>query len=310
MIFDYTEVQMIKEELLATKNQIEKLLKSDLFYKDNIRDKEEEKIAVYSVTSNCFDFLRVSIKSLLYNSDVDKVIVISDSDELPSDFPKDIINVPIKDAPEYIRQDGPNSKTSFRLHCLLKVALHKVLTQYDKVLLLDYDTIVRKDISDLWDIQLGDRYYLAGVPEINRTRGSVYGYFPKRDFKAMSNVIFKRMIYVNAGVLLLNLRKLRDDGAGDEMIDRINENEYALPEQDVINEVCHRNIYLLPDEYNSNHFGAQSPNPKIIHYAAQEKKLDYEDVIPFRDMPWTRIKEHRELDYRKTLELGDTQSWS
>lgn len=307
MVFDYTAVQKIKKELVETRRQISSLLKSDIFFRDNVEDDQNEKIAVYSLTSDRFKYLRPSLKSLLYNSDVDKVIVVTDADKLPADFPKEIECITIKEPPDYLHLDGPNSNTRFKLPCIIRVAFHRLFENYNKILSLDYDTIVRKDISPLWDIQLGDRYYLAGVPETNRTRGSVYGYFPKQDFVAMSSVIFKYVTYVNAGVLLMNLKKLREDGTGDEMIEMINDDEYILPEQDVMNAACHRNIYLLPSDYNSNRFAVQAPNPRIIHYAGMDKKLDYEDVAYFNKMPWSRIKEHRELNYKKDLTLGEEE---
>lgn len=303
-MIDYTELQAFKAQLLSIQRQIDELLKSEALLSKNRKDEQKEKVAVYSVTSDRFYFLRASIKSLLFNSDVDKIIVISDADELPKDFPKDIELMTIKKPPKYMHMDGPNSKSEFKLYCLLRVAFHKLFPQYGKILSLDYDTIIRRNISELWDIQLGDDYYVAGVNEPDRTRGSVYGYYPKRDFKALSNVIFKHVTYINAGVMLMNLKKLRDDGVGDRMIEMLNDGEYALPEQDVINSACHRNIYLLDPDYNSCNLTRQTVNPKIVHYARMEKKLDYEDVVPYRDASWERVKEHREMNYGKTLELS------
>ena len=303
-MINYTELQEFKNQLLSMQRQIDEMLKSEALFSKDRKDEQQEKVAVYSVTSDKFYFLRASIKSLLFNSDVDKIIVISDADELPKDFPKDIELVTIKKPPKYMHFDGPNSNSEFKLYCLLRVAFHKIFPQYNKILSLDYDTIVRRGISELWDIQLGDDYYVAGVNEPDRTRGSVYGYYPKRDFKAMSNVMFKHVTYINAGVMLMNLKKLRDDGVGDKMIDMLNEGEYALPEQDVINSACHRNIYLLNPDYNSCNLTRQTVNPKIVHYARMEKKLDYEDAVPFRDMTWDRVKEHREINYGKTLVMS------
>lgn len=303
-MIDYTELQDFKNQLLSMRNKIDDMLKSEVLFAKHRKDNQKEKIAVYSVTSDRFDFLRASIKSILFNSDVDKIYVITDADALPKDFPKDIELITIKKPPKYMHLDGPNVKTEFKLYCLLRLAFYRLFPQYDKILSLDYDIIARRDISDLWNIQLGDDYYLAGVPEADRTRGSVYGYYPKRDFKALSNVIFKHVTYVNAGVLLLNLKKLRDDEVGDRMIDMLNDGEYALPEQDIFNTACHKNMYLLSPDYNSCNLTKQTVNPKIIHYARMEKKLDYEDVAPYKEMSWERVKEHRQLNYAKSLELS------
>lgn len=304
MSFNLTELNKMESQLSSMRDQIDSLLNSALFIDNNCKDAEEEKVAVYSATSNCFDFMKVSIKSLLYNSDVDKIFVISDVDNLPDDFPNEIINIAFKTPPEYIYPDGPNIKSIYKAHGLYKLALHRIFPEYNKVLYLDYDTVVKRDISKIWDVQLGDRYYFAGVPEINKYIKYQTGFFPKRDFMATSLEKYDKITYINSGVLLANLRCLREDGVGDIMIDRVNDEKYILPDQDVINDVCKGRIYLLPGEWNANRFADLVPRPRIIHYAGQEKSLEYEDVAEFRDMPWNRVQEHREITYKKRISFS------
>ena len=305
MKLDFTEVQKTKLELLKCQEMISNLLRSDLFYSNDYIDEQPEKIAVYSTTANTFDFLRPSLKSLYFNSDVDKVILITDTDDIPEDFPKELEVITLKEPPNFLIEDGPNLHSKYTYFCLLRVGLHRLFPQYNKILSLDYDTIIRKDICDLWNNNLGNRYYVGGVMETKRTKGTVYGYNPFDSFLAMSSVQFSRVNYVNAGVLLLNLKKLRDDGAGDEMIDFINEQEFLLPEQDIFNRVCHRSMLLLSNEYNSNRFSEELIDPKIIHYAGKEKKLDWPDVKPYAEMSWSRVKYRRETRYKKPLTIKE-----
>lgn len=305
MVFDFTEIEKTKIELLKCREMIDDLLKSDIFYSKHCLDDQKEKIAVYSTSSNTFDMLRASLKSLYFNSDVDRVILITDTKEIPSDFPKELEVITLKEPPDFLIKDGPNSGCRFTYFCLLRVGLHRLLPDINKILSLDYDTVVRKDISEIWDNELGGRYYLAGVLEPRRTKGTVYGYNPFDSFIAQSVVQFKNVNYVNGGVMLLNLKKLREDGVGDDMIDLINEQEFFCPEQDVINALCHRSIKVLPPTYNSMDFSFPVVDPKIVHYATKSNKLEMADAKLYSALPWSRIKERREKRYNKQLTVED-----
>ena len=77
---------------------------------------------------------------------------------------------------------------------LLRVVFSKIFPHLDRILTIDNDTIVRENISELWDLDLTD-YYLAGCPEYKKTSNN--------------------HIYINMGLAMLNLKKFRDDGMDD-----------------------------------------------------------------------------------------------
>jgi lipopolysaccharide biosynthesis glycosyltransferase len=84
---------------------------------------------------------------------------------------------------------------------LIRAALSKIFSNLDTILSLDVDTIVNENISALWDIDLTN-YYLAAVKEPDKTTD---------DF-----------LYINMGVVLFNLKKLREDKKDDEIINALN----------------------------------------------------------------------------------------
>jgi lipopolysaccharide biosynthesis glycosyltransferase len=71
---------------------------------------------------------------------------------------------------------------------LIRAALSKIFSTLDTILSLDVDTIVNENISDIWNICLDD-YYLAAVKEPEKST--------------------KDKLYINMGVALFNLKKLR-----------------------------------------------------------------------------------------------------
>ncbi len=81
--------------------------------------------------------------------------------------------------------------------CLLKFDICELIKEYDKLLYLDGDIIVRKDLSELYHTELGDNY-AAGVKEL---------YCMKKDDGC-----------INAGIMLFNARKMREDGMRDILV--------------------------------------------------------------------------------------------
>ena len=211
------------------------------------------KIAVYTGTRNYYEFMVPAVKSLLKNSDVEKIYLLIEDDEFPYQLDKvETINVSDQ---EYFHRDGPNMNSRFTYMALMRAALAFVFPQYDRILSLDVDTIVRKNISDLWELPI-DNYYMAMAPEFHKSTSD--------------------WMYCNAGVTLFNLEKLRD-GKAKEIIRELNREQYPFMEQDVINYLCQGEIYPMDGDYNANSWTTHSDDPKIIHYAG------YKDWTSFPD---------------------------
>lgn len=206
------------------------------------------KAACYCGTRNVYEDMMTAMNSLLKNSDVDRVYLLIEDDTFPYRLPNKVETINVS-GQQYFRPEGINFRSRWTWMVLMRCALHRVLPELDKVLSLDIDTIVDADISELWDIDLDD-YYLAAVKELHKSVAEPY---------------------INAGVMMLNLEKLRD-GTGDKMIDALNSRPYGFCDQDVINEHCKGHIYLLPSDYNVNCFTAQTDNKKIYHFAGIDRR--------------------------------------
>lgn len=231
------------------------------------------KAACYCATRNVYDDVIPALKSLLKHSDVEKVYLLLEDDEFPEKLPEccEVINV---SGQEIFRPDGPNFVQHWTWMALMRAALTKVLPQeLDRVLSLDLDTIVLDDISELWDEDL-DGWYIAGVPEPLKCRGD--------------------MVYINNGVVLQNLKLLRETHMDDEIIRKLNRKFYFAPEQDAINVCCWGMVKALDGRYNvtPEDFTKRSDHsPKIIHYAAVKADWrKYALVERYRKLPWCKVR--------------------
>lgn len=234
-----------------------------------------EKTAVYMGTRNIYSDMIPSLKSLLRNSDVEKVYFLIEDDEFPEYLPPcvEVINV---SGQKYFKPDGPNYKNPWTWMPMMKAALTKVLPD-DRTLILDYDVFFVKNIgSELWDIDLAD-YYFAGVTE-----------WKKEGFKQP---------YINLGVVLLNLKKIREDGMDDKFIHSLNTEYTFTNEQDVMNRLCNGHIKTISSTYNMNDYVEPCEDPKVIHYAgigenfpwSRKRWQDLPAAKRFRRMSWEEV---------------------
>ena len=74
--------------------------------------------------------------------------------------------------------------------------IHKLVTNYDKIIYCDVDTVIIKDLSPLFNLGINN-YCIAGVKE-------------NRDSAYCKMLKIKNNTYFNAGVLLMNLKKIRE----------------------------------------------------------------------------------------------------
>ena len=203
-------------------------------------------------------------------------------------------------------KDFPVGNAYINLTTYFRLVIQDKLPDIDKVLYLDCDTIVNGDLKDLWTTEMGD-YAVAGVRD--RVNDSIRLYnrlrYPMCDG------------YVNAGVLLINLKKWRES----RVFERAKKMAKAMPEalknhdQDIINAIYHGQILMLPFRYNLLEYYLYveewlyldrkyypeiveaCKNPVIIHFCMPQKPWHYECINPFREIyykyrkmtPWPEV---------------------
>ena len=228
------------------------------------------KAAVYGATRNVYGDLIAPIKSLMLNSDVDQIYVLTEDDSIdPFKLPKEVKFINVSDQ-KFFKPDGANYSQRWTWMTLMRIALCHIFPQMDKIVWFDNDTIVQKDISDLWDIDLGD-CYVAGVKEPQQSR---------------------RNLYINAGVLVFNLELLRE-GKADEMIRVLNRQKLAYPDQDVINCLCQGYIKEIPSIYNVYDQTTSTDDQRVIHLAGKWNFSSDPIVKKYREIPWIAVEKKR-----------------
>ena len=247
-----------------------------------------KRVAAYTGTRNLYRMMVPAVKSMIINSDVDNIYLFIEDDEFPKSYgmPEEIVHTINCSKQKYFPPDGPNMKSKFTYMALMRAAFYKEFPELDRILSLDVDTIVNEDISDIWDLPLGNDYYFAASKEPGAS-------------KMWSDLTGTDFLSTNIGVCLQNLRKFRDDGKGDEIIEMLNTKRSDYVDQEAFNYMCQGHIYDLPPEYNSNYFTKECERPKIVHYAGIKKWDEKLLVKKYAACPWNEVLTYRKRRYRK-----------
>ncbi len=172
---------------------------------------------------------------------------------------------------------------------------------YKKAIYLDTDVIVEKDLSEYFNTDLGDNF-IAGVKAAGYLIHPDRKYYREMGLDDLSQ-------YINAGVTLWNLEKVRNEN----MVPKLSElakNNYRTVDQDVVNIAFYNNIKHLPLKYNlmtkyapfdssnsfykiedltsifgKNEIDEALKNPVIIHFASKIKPWNNEKAF-MADIWW------------------------
>ncbi len=164
----------------------------------------------------------------------------------------------------------------------------------ERVLYLDPDMIVNGSLENFFHMDLG-KDVMAAVRD--RPAGM--------DNKARLG-LKDHSVYVNSGVLLMDLKKMRERKSVEDVQKFLAQNgkEMVFPDQDIINSMWEGDIRQVPDAYNLNpnvlylKEYVQTPFPgrvrklgRILHYMGPEKPWD-KGYMGGLYLPWGRAEWH------------------
>lgn len=192
------------------------------------------------------------------------------------------------------RSKRPLSKAAYYRLLLASVLPNEI----DKILYLDCDIIVLKDLSEVFNIEL-NKYALAATldnfPYTNQHRLQLHMEADERTFCS--------------GIMLVNLKYWRDNDCEPQLLEYAKRyrKEVYLHDQDVLNYLFKKKWFLLPPKWNRvayAHICKPSPryrnfdyfeyrrSPMLIHYADPRLK------------PWLAIRTPYKNEYLKYVRLS------
>ena len=170
----------------------------------------------------------------------------------------------------------------FTLTIYFRLFIPAMFPQYDKGIYIDSDVVVTSDIAQLFDTDIGDNYIgacndlsIADIPLLVAYTENAVG--------------VKANEYINSGVLLMNLKKMRDNNFEQHFLNLLNTYHFdsIAPDQDYLNAICNGKIYYLDTSWDAMPNDAKPILNKtnIIHYNLFSKPWCY-DGVQYGDIFW------------------------
>ena len=179
-----------------------------------------------------------------------------------------------------------------------KIAMQKIfipdyLENIDKVLYLDADTLVQKDLNKIYSTNMGGAY-------IGATKDGLMYQFPEHITEIGLDW---RKFYFNSGVMLLNLKDMRKDAIIEKSITYFNTHYEVFGDQDILNVVVNDKVIPISYRYNCNstffeekdaEFLSNFYNEKV--YQTSRENYDNAVILHFAGhKPWTEWYTHSYL---------------
>lgn len=183
--------------------------------------------------------------------------------------------IELVDVSEYIFE-GMYSLGHYSKAMYYRAFIPDIIRDYDKVLYLDGDILVRKPIRELYQVDLKDKCVAAALN------------IPDPVLKDYVENVLELNIdrYFNSGVLVINCKEFREQEIKKKFLDYIQTHDsLKMPDQDALNAILKGDIVWLGNEWNAMvnmkkeeilpEYLEKSKksviSPAIVHYAGERK---------------------------------------
>ncbi|WML36756.1 glycosyltransferase family 8 protein [Clostridium sp. OS1-26] len=288
---------------------------------------------ILNCTNEYFPFTSVALYSLIQNSSNDyqyEITIMNTNISLEYqkkflEFVKNRENVKINffDVEDLIKGYKLPTRYFYTIETYFRFLVPDILKNHSKALYLDCDIVVNGDVSDLYNIDI-ENYYLAACKDADAIGGYESTLFLK-NYIDNELKLKDPHDYFQAGVLLLNLDKIRKDFSTQSLLNAVSKKLYHYLDQDYLNIIFEDNVLFLnqkwnvlinwrvdeknqrlniikkaPKELADEYFNARK-NPCIIHYAGHHKPWNTKDCDYYEEF-WKYAVDTPFYDIIKSIE--------
>ena len=242
----------------------------------------------FTIDDGYAPFLAVALNSAIKNSNPQRrynaIVLHQDLNETNIAKLKSLEteNFKISLTPMKANFDALDDRMSNRLRCdyftltiYFRLFIPAMFPQYDKGIYIDSDVVLTSDIAELYDIEIGDNLIgacndlsIADIPPLVAYTENAVG--------------VNKHEYINSGVLLMNLKQMREVDLEGHFLNLLNTYHFdsIAPDQDYLNAMCNGKIYYLDESWDAMPNDAKPPlaHTKLIHYNLFSKPWCYDGI--------------------------------
>lgn len=246
----------------------------------------------YACDDNFIKFTAVSLESMKQNASRDRryhihvlhTNVEESTQRLLTDMADGCFTVTFDYVGDYL--DGLCEKLPLRDYysntTYYRMFIADMFPELSKAIYIDSDTVVQGDIAEMYGYDVS-RHLVGACHEQAMVQVDVYGTYVEK------NLGIDRHAYFNAGVLLINCERFREEKVLEQFVKLLGIYDFRVTQdEDYLNIICRDHVLWLPQTWNTEVFG-EIPYPieeaNVIHYIMVSKPWHYEDCR-FGDVFW------------------------
>ncbi|CAH5864275.1 DUF4422 domain-containing protein [Klebsiella aerogenes] len=232
------------------------------------------------------------------------------------------------DVNAFTEMNGVHTRAHFSASTYARLFIPQLFREYDKVIFIDSDTVVKADLANLLSVDLGNHLVAAvkdivmeGFVKFGAMSESDDGVMPAGEYLEKTLKMSNPDEYFQAGIILFNIAQMVKEDTFSELIKALKEKKYWFLDQDIMNKVFYGRVEFLPLEWNVYHGNGNTddffPNlkfatymrflkarqaPCMIHYAGENKPWNTDRVDFYDDFleniintPWEKEVYSRQL---------------
>lgn len=287
--FGYTQFDDILEKYTKLKEKFQNIEKENSMTNNNIS-------IFFSCDDNYIPFLVVSLSSIIenasknYNYDIyvlhSNNISKENQEKIFKEYSKDNFNVNFVDITSKIESFSTKLHTRdyYSKSTYYRLFIPNLYPNLDKALYLDSDIVVLGDISKLFNTDLGNNY-VGAIPDHAVSKVPEFISYVKNRIGVKSE-----KEYFNAGILLMNLKKLREINFEDLFITLLSKITFNVAQdQDYLNSICKGNVTFIDPSWNVMPIPNDLKEINLIHYNLSYKPWHADNIL-YEDIFWNQAK--------------------
>lgn len=269
---------------------------------------------VFAVDDEYIPFLAVALQSLVDNSSEKneyaiKILYTNISEENKKKmhkYERENINIEFVDLNYYIEkvQDKLYTRDYYSKTTYFRLFLPELYPQYDKVLYLDSDIVIRSDIADLYNIDIGDNL-IAATPD-----GAVQSTEIFQEYVEKVVGVADYNNYFNAGILVMNLDELRKFGFQEKFLYLLSTVKFSVAQdQDYLNRLCKGRVKIIEDTWDRMPIRGDTVKREdihLVHYNLVSKPWHFEDIL-YKEYFWEYAEKTEYIDKINEIKANYTE---
>ena len=276
--------------------------------------KKEKTIPIFfAVDDTYIPFLAVALQSLIENSSkeneyVIKILHTSISEENKTKikcYERENVSIEFVDLSNYIEKvkDKLYTRDYYSKTTYFRLFLPELYPQYDKVLYLDSDIVILSDIADLYNIDMEDNLIVA-TPD-----GAVQNIPVFQEYVEKVVGVAEYKNYFNAGVLLMNLKELREFKFQEKFLYLLGTVKFSVAQdQDYLNRLCKGKTKIIADTWDRMPIGQDNVKREelhLIHYNLSFKPWHFDNIL-YEEYFWKYAKETEYFEEIQSIKANYT----